>query len=116
MTVIAYMDPINESPTLSKVVQATMELSLKVAEGNGQMWHPVAYDLNIAMKAFAIQALRAPKFDKLIILLGNFHVVLAFFGAVGTDISDSGLEYLLTEGYVLAESSLNGFVKGKFYI
>jgi len=115
MTVIACMDPINESPTLGKVVQATMERSLKVAEENGQMWHPVTYDLNIAMKAFASQALRAPKFDKLIILLGNFHVVLAFFGAVGTDISDSGLEYLLTEGYVLAEGSLNGFVKGKFY-
>ena len=57
----------------------------------------------------------APKFDRLVILLGEFHLELAFFGAVGTYISDSGLEYLLIESGVLAEGSVNGFVKGKVF-
>ncbi len=35
--------------------------------------------LLIALKAYSIQALQAPTFDKLIILLGNFHLELAFF-------------------------------------
>ena len=51
-------------------------------------------------------------FDKLIILLGNFHLELAFFGAVGTFLADSGIEYLITEANVLAEGSLAGFMKG----
>lgn len=62
-----------------------------------------------------IQALQAPTFDKLIILLGNFHLEMAFFGAVGTFLADSGVEYLLNEAGVLAEGSVAGFMKGKFY-
>ena len=52
-------------------------------------------------------------FDELIILLGNFHLELAFFFlAVGTFLADSGIEYLITEANVLAEGSLAGFMKG----
>ena len=59
----------------------------------------------IILKAYSIQALQTP-FDKLIILLGNFHLELAFFGAVGTFLAD------ITEANVLAERSLAGFMKG----
>ena len=66
----------------------------------------------ITLKAYSIQALQTPTFDKLIILLGNFHHELAFFGAVGTFLADSGIEYLNTEANVLAEGSLDGFMNG----
>lgn len=56
-----------------------------------------------------------PKFDRLVILLGEFHLELAFFGAVGTYVADSGLEYIMTESDVLAAGSVNGFLKGKFF-
>ena len=46
---------------------------------------------------YCMRAVQAPKFDNLIILLGNFHIELAFFGTVGTYIADSGVEHLLTE-------------------
>ena len=49
----------------------------------------------MALKIYCIQAVQAPKFDILIILLGNFHIELAFFGGVGTHIADSGVEHLL---------------------
>ena len=48
-------------------------------------------------------------------MLGNFHIELAFFGAVGKFINESGIEYILTEAELLAEGSLVGFMKGKFY-
>ena len=67
----------------------------------------------ITLKAYSIQALQTPTFDKLIIiLLGNFHLELAVFLAVGTFLADSGIEYLITEANVLAEGSLAGFMKG----
>ena len=115
LTIITYMDPILQPPTMNHVVHETMLRSLKVADENNMPYHPVTYDLAVASKAFAIQSLRSPTFDRLIILLGNFHVELAFFAAVGTYIADSGIEYLLTEAGILAEGSLNSFIRGKHY-
>ena len=110
-----YMDPICASPTRNDVVRETMNRSMNVAAETKQEYGIVTYDLAVALKAYSIQALETPMFDKLLILLGNFHLELAFFGAVGTFISDSGAEYLLTEAGVLAEGSLMGFIRGKYY-
>jgi hypothetical protein len=48
-------------------------------------------------------------------MLGNFHIELAFYGAIGTLINETGIEFILTEAEVLAEGSMIGFMKGKFY-
>lgn len=95
--------------------QETMVRSLRVAKETKQEFAVVTYDLAVALKAYSIQALQAPAFDRVLILLGNFHLELAFFGAIGTFLADSGIEYILTEAGVLAEGSLAGFLKGKFY-
>ena len=79
-----------------------------------QKYAIVTYDLAVAQKTYAILSLKAPAFDRLIILLGNFHLEMAFFGALGTCLADSGIGNL-TEVSVLAEGSLAGFMKGKFY-
>lgn len=114
-TVITYMDPIAKPPTSNDVVQETMVRSLKVARDTNQEYGFVTYDLAVAQKAYSIQALQAPVFDKLVILMGNFHLELAFYGAIGTFLADSGIEYLLTESGILGEGSVSGFIKGKFY-
>ena len=85
-------------PTRNDVVQETMFRSLKVADDTKMYHYPVTYDLAVALNAYSFQSLKALLFDRLIILFGYFHVELAFFGVVGTYISDSGLEYLLTVG------------------
>ena len=48
-------------------------------------------------------------------MFGNFHLELAFYGTIGTFINESGAEYLLTESGMLAEGSLIGFIRGKYY-
>ena len=48
-------------------------------------------------------------------MLGNFHIELAFFCAVGNLINESGLEHITTEADILGEGSMVGFMKGKFY-
>ncbi|XP_014678737.1 PREDICTED: uncharacterized protein LOC106818551, partial [Priapulus caudatus] len=109
------MDPIPASPTRNDVVKETMKRSMKVACETNQDYAVVTYDLAVALKAYSIQSLEAPMFDRLLIMLGNFHLELAFYGAVGTYINECGAEHLLTECDVLAEGSLNGFIKGKYY-
>ena len=109
------MDPISQPPTKNDVVQETMVRAMKVALEMNQDYAIVSYDLAVALQTYSIQSLMSPTFDKLIILLGNFRLVMAFFGALGTFIAESGLEYLLTEAGILASGSLQGFLKGKFY-
>jgi len=112
---ITYMDPIPASPTRNDVVKETMKRSMKVAVETNQDYAIVTYDLAVALKAYSIQSLEAPLFDRLLIMLGNFHLEMAFYGAIGTYISESGAEYILTESGVLADGSLNGFIRGKYY-
>ena len=81
----------------------------------GQEYGVVTYYLAVALKAYSIQALDSPLFNKLLIMLGNFHLEMAFYGAIGTFISESGAEYLLTESGILAEGSMMGFICGKYY-
>ena len=92
-----------------------MVRTLTIADETNQKYAIVTYDLAVALKAYSIQALQAPVFERLIILLGNFNFELAYLGALGTFLSDSGVEYIITEVGVLAEGSLAGFMKGEFY-
>ena len=73
---ICYMDPIFRSPANNDVGKETMIRTMKVVNEIGQDFAVVTYDLNIATKAYAIQALESPLFDKLLIMLGNFHIEL----------------------------------------
>ena len=88
---------------------------MNVAIKTKQEYAVVTYDLAVALKAYSIQALDSPLFDKLFIMLGNFHLELAFYGAIGTYINESGAQHLLTEYGILANGSLMGFIRGKYY-
>ena len=73
------MDPISQPPTRNDVVQERMMRSVKVSQETKQGYAVVTYDIAVALKAYSIQALQAPIFDNGIVMLGNFHLELAFF-------------------------------------
>ena len=70
------MDPISAPPTRKDVVRETMNRAMNVAIETHQEYGVVTYDLAVALKAYSIQALDAPLFDKLLIMLGNSHLYL----------------------------------------
>ena len=72
------MDPIFKSPTNNDVVRETSIQTLDVAKETDQDYAVVTYDLTIALKAYSIQAVEIPFFDKLLVMLTNFHIELAF--------------------------------------
>lgn len=92
-----------------------MQRSLSIAEECGQQYISVTYDLAITKIALSIQALEKPKFNRLFIQLGAFHIQLSFFKAVGKFIAEFRLPYILTESGVLAERCQLGFLTGKNY-
>ena len=93
-----------------------MKRSLDATNETHQEYGVVTYDFAVAHKAYSIQTLDAPRFDKLPTMLGNFHLELAFYGVIGTLINESGAEYRLTESGILVEGSMMSFIRGKYYI
>ena len=102
-------------PTRLDVVMETMKISQKVASECDEAYMVVHYDLAIAKPALQIQATESPRFDNLFIAFGPFHFCLAYFGAIGHFIENSGGPEILTESDVLAPGSLNGFISGRHY-
>ena len=64
-----------------------------MAEETGQHYTVVTYDLAVAIKTYCIQEIERLLFDKLLIMLENFHVELAFFAADVNFIHGSRIKY-----------------------
>ncbi|CAG5043316.1 unnamed protein product [Parnassius apollo] len=113
--IISYLTPINASPTSTSIVLETMEQSKKIAEDLHQPSIQVTYDLAIAKVAYQKQATETPHFDNLFIHLGPFHIMMAYFKAIGKVISACGLTNVMVESNLLANGSVNGFLDGKHF-
>lgn len=111
---VFYLPPINLSPTSHSVVLETLKRSIEIANGCHQKNIFVTYDLAIAKIALQIQHEESPHFDRAFILLGNFHIEMAFYKAIGKFFDGSGGDILLVNSGVLAQGSLNAFISGKF--
>lgn len=112
---VHYMQNLNEPITSLAVLRHTLETTQKCAEECNQKYGLVTYDLNAAKPAMQIQATDAPTFDDVFIMMGAFHIEMAFFKAVGKLIAESGGPDALTETEVIASGSLNGFISGKHF-
>ena len=110
-----YLPQINESPTSNAVVVETLNRSLAIAAETSKETIAVTYDLAIAKMAMKIQSEEKPKFDKVFIALGSFHVEMALLSAYGKFVAESGGPFILNECDVLAKGSLRSFHSGKNY-
>ena len=80
-----------------------MDRTMNVAAEIGQNFAVVTYDLAVALKAYSIQQIERSMFNKLLIMLGNFLIELAFYCAVRTMIAESGMGSILTGADILAK-------------
>lgn len=113
--IICYLTTINASPTNKDTIYETMIQSQKVALECGQRYIEVTYDLAIAKIALQIKSTEANTFDNLFIHLGVFHIMMAYFKAVGKFIDNCGLSTIMVNEELLANGSVNGFITGKHY-
>ena len=110
-----YMPNLKEPITSLSVVRQTLLTTQKCAEECHQDYGVVTYDLNAAKPAMQIQATESPRFDTIFIMMGAFHIEMAFFKAIGKLVAESGGMAVLTETEVIAPGSLNGLVSGKHF-
>ena len=109
---IFYLPQINQSPNSIAVVGETLKRALTFANQSERDSIAVFYDLAIAKIAMQLQAEESPKYDKVFVTMGFFHMELAMLGAIGKYIAESGAGHLLNETYRIEKGSLNGFLHG----
>ncbi|XP_076672225.1 uncharacterized protein LOC143371161 [Andrena cerasifolii] len=112
---ISYLTAINVSPTNTHVVIETMVQSQKVAQECGESYMQITYDLAIAKTALQIQSTEKPRFDNLFIHIGAFHIMMAYFKAIGKFIDNCGLSNIMVDTEMLASGSVNGLITGKHF-
>ena len=95
------------------VIQETLDISIRCVDEVGQVYAVVTYDLNAAKPALLIQETEKPKYKRVFIMPGVFHLQMSFFKALGKVVDYSGGPEILTETDVLAPGSLKGFISGK---
>ncbi|GFX16733.1 uncharacterized protein TNCV_4187081 [Trichonephila clavipes] len=92
-----------------------MEQAQVVGKECNQTYVQVTYDLVIAKIAYKIQSTSKPQFNNLFIHLGSFHLMMAFFKAIGVFINECGLSHMMIESNIIASGSVNGLVEGKHF-
>lgn len=112
---VSYTTTINESPTKPVVVLKTLDISEQTRIECNQQYMEVTYDLAIAKIAFQLQYVERPRFDKIFIHLGTFHVYLAYLKAVGKFIDDCGVTNILVNSNAIASGSVSSFLTSKNY-
>ncbi|GFX55458.1 uncharacterized protein TNCV_267461 [Trichonephila clavipes] len=88
-----------------------MEQAQFVGKECNQTYVQVTYDLAIAKIAYKIQSTSKPQFNNLFIHLGSFHLMMAFFKAIGVFINECGLSHMMIESNIIASGSVNGLVE-----
>lgn len=77
--VIGYLPNLNVSPTNDAVVMKTLEMANQLADECDQKYIVATYDLAIAMKAYQIRDSMSPRFDRIFVNLGGFHIEMSYF-------------------------------------
>ena len=114
-TIMTYLPPI-EKPitdygTLLEVLRRSERLS---KEANMKYTH-IVMDCGAAMKMFHVIWNNVERFAKVIIHLGDFHLMQAFFGVIGLYVKGSGFEDIVYQLGLCQPGSMNAMLKGKHY-
>ena len=109
---ISYLTTINQSPINNAVVKETMVQSLKIATECNDTYIQVTYDLAIVKIALQIQS-QTDEFRNIFVHIGGFHVMMAFFKAIGKFIDTCGISNIMIDTELIASGSINGFLSGK---
>ena len=85
-----------------------------VRKANMKYTH-ITLDVGAAIKAYHVIWNNPNLWSDVIIHLGDFHAINAYFGAIGTFVSGSGFEDILFQAGLCSAGSLNGLLSGKHY-
>ena len=114
-TVLTYLLPIEAPITDYNNIFKVFYQSEQLAKQSNMKYTHIFFDCGAAMKAFHILWNNPQKFSKIILHLGDFHVMQAFFGTTGSYITGSGFEDVIYQLGLCQPGRMSSLLKGKRY-
>ena len=115
MTIIDYypviFKPITEYSTVQECLRHAEQATIEV----GQHYVFSTFDLGVCMKAYPLLWNFPQRFDRHIVLIGTFHLNMAYLKMIGKKMEGSGLSDILVECNLISPGSIQGVVTGKHF-
>lgn len=114
-TSMTYLPPIPTPITEYDTIIQMFKVSRELAKQSNMSYTHITLDAGAAIKAFHVIWNRPSFWSDIIIHLGDFHAMMAFFAVIGRIISNSGFEEVLFQAGHCNSGSINGVITGKHY-
>ena len=89
--------------------------SEKLAAQSNMKYTHIVLDCGAAIKAYHVLWNNPDRFKNIVIHLGDFHTMQAFFGVIGLYISGSGFKDVIFQLGLCQPGSMTALIKGKHY-
>ena len=114
-TTMTYMSPI-ETPITDYVTFVKMfKISRKLAEQSNMLYTHITLDVGAAIKAYHVIWNNPTAWSDIVIHLGDFHAMMAFFGVIGKFVEGSGFEEIAFQTGICSSGNLSKVLSGKHY-
>lgn len=114
-TVITYLPPIETPITDYGTLFEMFHRSEQIAAQSNMKYTHITLDCGAAIKAYHVLWNNPDRYKHIIIHLGDFHLMQAFFGVIGSYISGSGFEDIIFQLGLCQPGTLKAVLKGKYY-
>ena len=114
-TSMTYLPPISSPITEYDTIIQMFKISRELAKQSNMSYTHITLDAGAAIKAFHVIWNRPSCWRDIIIHLGDFHAMMAFFAVIGRLISNSGFKEVLFQSGHCTSGSINGIISGKHY-
>ena len=114
-TVMTYLPPIPKSITEYSTISLLFERSRELRMASNMQYCHITMDIGAAIKAYQVLWNNPQIWNDIIIHLGDFHAMMACFGAIGSFIKGSGFEEIVFQTGLCSPGSINGAISGKHY-
>ena len=112
-TAIDYYRVIHHPITDYKTVQQCLLYAREATKEVGQKYTITTFDLGVCMKAYPIIFNHPERFKKHIVLIGTFHLTMAYFKMLGKKLEGSGIEDIILEAGLSRSESIQAIMTGK---
>ena len=114
-TVMTYLPPIEKPITDYSTLFEVLHRAEKLSKEANMKYCHIVMDCGAAMKTFHVIWNNTTRYSKVLIHLGDFHCMQAFFGVIGQYVTASGFEDIVFQLGLCQPGSMNALIKGKHY-
>ena len=114
-TVMTYLPPIETPITEYGTLFEMFTRSEEMAKQCNMKYTHITLDCGAAMKAYHVIWNNAERFKHIILHLGDFHTMQAFFGVIGAYVSGSGFEDVVYQLGLCQPGTMKALIAGKHY-